>query len=199
MSDEQKPAETPETKPMNDVAKAGESLPNDTTKAIITNRTVVQDPMVVEEAKPIQTKDDASSGSPAVPKTDKATNRIGMTLEPTAKDKAATPEVAVQETVQETASDLKPDQKAEAKADPKADFDAEAQKQAEHDANVQKIIDSKKYELPITTEEKKRSKRFVALGIVCAIILTLAWVDVALDAQLIKIPGVTPVTHIFSN
>lgn len=65
------------------------------------------------------------------------------------------------------------------------------------EASLQKLIDSKKYELPIETVENRRSKRVVALGIVLSIILALAWVDVALDAGLINISGVKPLTHFF--
>jgi hypothetical protein len=39
----------------------------------------------------------------------------------------------------------------------------------------------------------------VALGVVLAIVLALAWADIALDAGLIQINGVKPVTHFFSN
>jgi outer membrane biosynthesis protein TonB len=80
-----------------------------------------------------------------------------------------------------------------------AEIEDEAAKQAEHDANIQKIVDSKKYFLPINSVEKRRSARFVALGIVLSLLLAVAWVDVALDAGLIHLGNVKPVTHFFSN
>lgn len=76
---------------------------------------------------------------------------------------------------------------------------AEAEKQAAHDAEIQKLADDKKYFLPINTVEKRKTKRFVILGIVLSIILAVAWVDVALDAGLIHLGGIKPVTHFFSN
>jgi flagellar biosynthesis GTPase FlhF len=76
---------------------------------------------------------------------------------------------------------------------------AEAKAQAEHDAAVQKLIDSKQYFVPVNAVEKRRSKRFVALGILLSVLLVAAWVDIALDAGLIQINGVKPVTHFFSN
>ncbi|MEK7594429.1 MAG: hypothetical protein AAB436_02215 [Patescibacteria group bacterium] len=82
---------------------------------------------------------------------------------------------------------------------PENQLQIEDSKAAEHEAAVQKLSDSKKYYLPINAVEKRRSKQFVVLGIVLSIVLTLAWVDIALDASLIKIPGIKPVTHLFSN
>lgn len=76
---------------------------------------------------------------------------------------------------------------------------AEAEKQAKHDAEIEKLVNEKRYFLPINAVEKRRTKRFVILGIVLSLLLALAWVDVALDAGLIQIPGVKPFTHFFSN
>ena len=42
-------------------------------------------------------------------------------------------------------------------------------------------------------------KRFVALGVLLSILLLLAWADIALDAGLVKVNSVKPVTHFFSN
>jgi hypothetical protein len=77
--------------------------------------------------------------------------------------------------------------------------EAKAAEKAKHDQEVQKLIDSKQYFLPINAVEKRKSKRFVALGIVLSVILALAWADIALDAGLVQISGVKPVTHFFSN
>jgi len=93
------------------------------------------------------------------------------------------------------------DKKDAAKSPEKAELDAIAEeeaKKAEHEANVQKIIDSKKFELPITTEEKRRSTRMTILGVLLAIVLAGAWVDVALDAGLIQLTGV-PHTSYFAK
>lgn len=79
-----------------------------------------------------------------------------------------------------------------------AELDDAAQ-QAEHDESIQKLIVSKKYVLPINSVEKRRSRRFVMLGIVLSLVLLVAWADVALDAGLIHVGGIKPVTHFFSN
>jgi len=76
---------------------------------------------------------------------------------------------------------------------------AEAEKVALHDAEIQKLVDSKQYYLPINAVEKRRSKRVVALGIFLSLILAAAWLDIALDAGLVQLDSVKPVTHFFSN
>jgi hypothetical protein len=67
------------------------------------------------------------------------------------------------------------------------------------EAEVQKLILSKKYFLPIDTVEKKRAERFVAIGILLSLILGLAWLDIALDAGIVHLNSIHPVTHFFSN
>lgn len=77
--------------------------------------------------------------------------------------------------------------------------DDEAARQAEHDAAIQKLVDGKKYFLPINSVEKRRTKRVVVLGLLLSLVLALAWLDVALDSGIVKIDGLQPVTHFFSN
>lgn len=77
--------------------------------------------------------------------------------------------------------------------------EAEDDKQAKHQAAIEKLVDSKKYYLPINTIEKRRSKHFAIVGILISLLLIVAWADVALDAGLIHVKGIKPVTHFFSN
>ncbi len=81
----------------------------------------------------------------------------------------------------------------------KTDPALEQAEQEQHDAGVQKLIDGKQYFLPINAVEKRRTKRVVLLGVVLSLVLALVWVDVALDASLIKVSGLKPLTHFFSN
>lgn len=76
---------------------------------------------------------------------------------------------------------------------------AEAEAKAKHDEAIQKMVDSRQYFLPINAVEKRKTKHFVLLGLFVSLLLVLAWGDIALDAGLIQIPGVKPVTHFFSN
>lgn len=72
-------------------------------------------------------------------------------------------------------------------------------KEAKRQAAIEQLAESKKYYLPINMVEKRRSKRVVVAGLVLSLLLIVAWGDVALDAGLIHINGVKPVTHFFSN
>ncbi|HEX5744210.1 MAG TPA: hypothetical protein VFX84_02050 [Candidatus Saccharimonadales bacterium] len=83
--------------------------------------------------------------------------------------------------------------KAGAGAKPKADAEAE------EDPKIRKLVESKRYFLPINAVEHRRSARFATMGVILALILAAAWVNIALDAGLIHIDGVKPVTHLFSN
>ncbi len=75
---------------------------------------------------------------------------------------------------------------------------AEAE-QAKQSEQVEKLVESRQYNLPINSIEKRRSKRFVALGIILSVLLALIWLDVALDAGLIHINNIQPLTHFFST
>jgi len=77
--------------------------------------------------------------------------------------------------------------------------EAEEAKRAKHDAEIQKLADSKQYYLPINAVEKRKTKRFIALGVLLSLLLVVFWVDVALDAGLIHLSGIKPLTHFFSN
>lgn len=73
------------------------------------------------------------------------------------------------------------------------------EKEAKRQAAIEKLADSKKYYLPINMVEKRRSKHFAVVGILLSLLLVVAWADIALDAGLIHIKGIKPVTHFFSN
>jgi hypothetical protein len=76
---------------------------------------------------------------------------------------------------------------------------AEVTAQAQHEAALEKLAESKKYYLPIKTTETRRSRQVVITGILLSLVLVALWIDVALDAGLIHLNGVQPLTHFFSN
>lgn len=199
------------TAPIIDVAQPGKSAPSATSRSIIVNhRPRVQDPMVTaEKPKPDVDKDVEVVPDPAVPKIEDQTQlrpAAEQTIQPPAAatdDKIeavdeAKPEPAKAESENPDPTEGDESTTAEAK-DPAVDAQVEAAKQAEHDAAIQKLADRKQYFLPIDSVEQRRSQRFVVLGIVLSLVLAVAWVDIALDAGLIKISGIKPVTHFFSN
>lgn len=78
-------------------------------------------------------------------------------------------------------------------------LEAEDSEEAKRQAAIDKLADSKQYYLPINSVEKRRSKRFVLVGVVLSLLLIVAWADIALDAGLIHIGNVKSPTHFFSN
>lgn len=105
-----------------------------------------------------------------------------------AKEKSATSQQNDEETASESPKQAGPKQ-----------AEAEAAAKTKHDAEIQELIDSKRYVLPIDTVEKRKSKRFVLLGAALAVVLIIIWLDIALDAGIIRLGGLKPLTHFFSN
>lgn len=221
MAERKKPA----GKPIIDVAHPGKSAPSQTSKpVIITNRTILKDPMMVETSDdkpseksvkstaptltpaaakaaldepteaPVQAEAPAESAPEPAPKPKPVPEpepEAKAKPEPEKPEKAEEPEAPAEETPVEAENTGPVEDAAAAEAAEKA--------AAEHDATVQKLVDSKQYYLPINSVEKRRSRRFVLLGVLVAILLALAWVDIALDAGLLHINNVQPLTHFFSN
>ncbi len=78
-------------------------------------------------------------------------------------------------------------------------LEEESAKQAKHRAAIEKLVESKQYYLSINSVEKRRSRRFVALGVIFSLLLIAAWVDIALDAGLTSNAANLPHTHFFDN
>lgn len=76
-----------------------------------------------------------------------------------------------------------------------AALEAEIKRQEELD----KIVESKEYFLPITTAEHRRSKLVTIFGIILIILLGLLLVNMLLDVGTIRIKGVEPLTHFFGS
>jgi cytoskeletal protein RodZ len=201
------PEKSTTAKPIIDVEHPGKSAPADTSRSIITHRPILKDPMMIDENA---STDSEKKNEPKLISSSNIRLQPGNTV---IEDK--TPVKTETEAKPEPVPEPPPEPEVEVKADPEpdaeekvetetkkqaeAEVEDEAAKQAEHEVNIQKVVDSKKYFLPINSVEKRRSARFVALGIVLSLLLAMAWVDVALDAGLIHLGGVKPLTHFFSN
>lgn len=194
---------------ISDVARPGNSAASATSRQVIVpNRPILKDPMMLD-----------NSGQGA---TEETTLPTKISMEPLAKQAAPLTPTAVQETSPDTPEDAKPDATPIAtlgKTDdvpepvvdeiidpvvdnplnPDVDVDNAIAAEVAREADVAKLVESGKYYLPINTVEKRRAKRFVALGIVLILLLVAAWGVVALDAGLIVVDGVKSPTHFFSN
>lgn len=196
-----------------DVAHPDTSAPPDTSKPIITHRPMIKDPMMVDDAGKAEiqaaepkTEEKLQPSKPGgetrlTPLNAKADDKDGK--EEDKQEPPADPEPAAPDTSAPDAPE--PDGDAgEDKTKPLAAKEAKEAKAAgptkdEEDAQIEKLVESRKYFLPINAVEHRRSTRFAVAGVILALILAVAWVDVALDAGLIRLGGVKPVTHLFSN
>lgn len=206
MAESKKPSPA---KHVNDVARPGQSAPSASSRpVIVSNRPILKDPMMVSEddAEEAKTAETLASKAKDIPKLQMPAATIAP---PTSEADVETSEATTDETPTKKAPDESlPDDTAPAEPNKdkassstvqNPDNDVEAKQQAEHTVAIQKLIATRQYFLPINAVEKRRSKRFVALGIMLSLILAVAWVDVALDASLIHLGGIKSITHFFSN
>lgn len=184
---------TDNTKRIIDVTHADKAAPSGNSKSVIvSNRPLLQDPMVVPEDEAATPKTKIAKSAPELKL--KAEPELTETIETTEAPDPAQPETPAE------APETDKDEASKAPADnSQIHAEAEAELEAKRQAHVDELADSKKYYLPIDTIENKRSRRFVALGVMLSLLLIVAWADIALDAGLIQLGSVKPVTHFFSN
>lgn len=66
-------------------------------------------------------------------------------------------------------------------------------------AEQEKIIDSKQYYLPINSVERhRRSLDRTIFILMLVLVLALVWLDIVMDAGILKIGGIQPLTHFFA-
>lgn len=145
---------------------------------------------IAEEAAPEPANETVETTTP------EAANHVSLELKPLpasqSVEKPAEPETPETSEVNEA--------EASGKKDPtQMNQDQVDQEKLKAEAALQKLVDSKQYFLPINTLESRRSKRFITLGVLLSIILIAAWTDIALDAHLITIDGLKPLTNFFST
>ena len=169
----EKPADTTESAP---VPKTVKPPPTDT-----------PDEDAPASEKPAVPDEDPKPEPPENPKSDETDE----SKQDAAKDDKPTEE--------KPETDGETEEAAPSKEDNAKQEEAEATKQAEHQAAIDKLATGKQYFLPINSVEKRRSKQFVAIGIILSLLLILAWADIALDAGLIHLAGIKPLTHFFST
>lgn len=175
-------------KPIADVAHPNNSAPSDTSKpVIVANRAILRDPMMTANSP----TDNVASVQPA--------NKLNIQPPATIGTEVAT-EIKSEPT---TVSEVQPSNSAGA-APPDAKTateqqSAEAEILAKRDAELQALVDSKRYFLPIDAVEQQQTKQFIIIGVVVSLVLVLIWLDLALDAGLIKLGGLKALTHFFTS
>lgn len=119
------------------------------------------------------------------------------------KEKPAEPEPKETTSVPEpddakSATETSDDQLAPNKVMDEAAKKAEEEKAAKA-AELEKLVESKKYFLPINAVQLRRNKLRVLLLFIICIILAAALLDISLDAGVLKINGIQPLTHFFNS
>jgi len=229
----QQESATPSVNQIFDVAKPGTLPPADATTrpVIVTNRTIMHDPMMV---KPISTKpDDAKSepSDPAVTSNDTASvNGSKIVINPfyaqsesdsgasgTSDSGKITVDTDVDGIVDDTETPT--DNPKEPGPTPTTESSygddapvandpdvarqdkeaAELEAMAKAQDELDTLVAEKTYFLPINAVELRRSKHVAIFGTLSIVLLALVWANIALDAGFITIPGVNPVTHLFSK
>jgi len=191
-----------------DVARPNETAPSDTSvPVIVNNRPLLRDPMMANESQSI---DKPATETPKLSPTATKINiqPLGykedevVDTEDKGKESDKVEIVPAEEVAPSTQDQSENIISVENQAETKTEEEKnviESEEQAKYDADLQELVVSKKYYLPINTVQKRRTKRFVAIGIGVTILLVVIWIDIALDAGLIKIGGLKALTHIFST
>jgi hypothetical protein len=110
------------------------------------------------------------------------------------EDPAAKPDDEPAKAVDESADDSEP----RPATDPKnEDGEKQSAEEAQKAAAIQELIDSKKYVVPINTVKQRQTKWIVAF--VLFLLVMIGFTDLAMDADYIKISGVTAPTHFFED
>lgn len=201
-------------KPIADVAHPNKSAPSSNSKSvIITHGPRIQDPMVNAIpprplTAPLISSTDTGKTELKIPEpvvaeeTDKAETKLVPTRHtklplkplPVVEDKEI-----VSEPEEATPEESAPDDMPTKDITEEVNNDAIDGEKAKAEAALQKLVESKQYFLPINTLEKRRSRQFVVISIILSLVMIIAWFDIALDAGLITIDGVKPLTHLFTT
>lgn len=190
-----------------DVAHPNHSAPSDTSRpVIVNNRPILRDPMMSnemsDESKP---KDDSelppreSTKINIQPISDDKTDEIDSRVET---------EPEIEKIAEPVEPEIKPEDNSENTVDAVNQFEskteqdksvADAEMQVKHEAELDGLVENKDYFLPINTAVQKRTKKFIVIGVTVSLLLIVVWIDIALDAGLIKIGDLKALTHIFST
>lgn len=178
--------------------------------AVITPVAVLKKEAATGTAPVIKTGDDtdadkeaAEPASAALPQPEKA-GPLAASPEPAQPEQPADKASALAATSAEQEPADKPanaidelarDPEAATKAQDNAAEEAEAKRAAE----LEQIIVSRKYEVPVNVRAKKRSRLHALLFSLLALLLTIALVDAVLDEGLVRPPAGVPHTHFFSK
>ncbi len=203
------------SKQIMDVARPGTSAPSATSKPVlVSNRPMLKDPTITketEQASDVPDKESSSRGpekgqlvvkplepTEDKPKVTKDDEKSAVPDAEPAEEPAPSQPIEADDTV-ETRDSLDSEEEESPAQQTDAEADAAAKELAKHDEEIEKLTESKRYYLPINAVNDQKTKRFIIMGAVLSLILIVVWLDIALDAGLIKLSGIKAVTHFFQS
>lgn len=211
--------------PIADVAPPGKSEPSATSKSVlITNRPLISDPMMTKntEAPEPAAPEPAVTEPVATPAvTDKGNLQPvhQLVIKPPTDDERAARDAAISKTSSEkpappvlqdvVAAPEKPaavpGQTPDVSDDLSLPLNPDAEEvqaedaEAERQAALDKLVESQKYFLPVDAVELRRAHQFLVYGLLLIIVLGFVLTDLALDAGLLHLNGISAPTNFFSN
>lgn len=183
-----------------DVAHPNHSAPSNTSvPVIVTNRPILRDPMMASDTPTVGKID---SEKPSLSQFTAKTITPPVNDEKTEQTDSVTVAEVVTEpeaTVTAPTEDLSMESNQAVSKTPQDKINADLEAQTKHDAELTALVENKDYFLPINSATQQRTKRFVIIGAGVSLLLAIVWVDIALDAGIIRIGGLKALTHIFST
>lgn len=198
-------------KPVMDVSKPGKSPADATTRPIITGHSIMKDPMVTEETKPVEgvTPEEPEAEKIAIPvSSHRVIQPIRSTDElpaekPVAPDDAQAEESAEEPEPEPKNADEPPAEEPAKKAEPSVSDDAvvdavldqvgdkkeetkESEEERKRQELVDKLVEEKKYFVPIAQERSRRNNR-LAVIILGALLPVIVGLGLAADAGVINL------------
>jgi len=201
-----------------DISKPGKTAAEPSSKPIIvSNKPALQDPMVKEKIDDFLAQDlDEPKKPEKKPETSEEKPKIAaekVKIEPiketekTDEEKEATKETPQED--KETPKDKKEpketnDQKGVVgaivdQASEKRKAEIEDQDTKKREKEISRLVESKKYFVPIGEKKRKRKTRHLLLLLVFVLIASVMTVDLLLDAKLIEINSIKPFTNFIKN
>jgi hypothetical protein len=72
-------------------------------------------------------------------------------------------------------------------------------KPAQPEIYIEPVFDTKEYYLPINIHDTHKGTQMALIALAVVIVLAVVWLDIALDAGIIKLGGLQPLTHFFHH
>lgn len=182
--------------PIDDVAKPGKTPADATARPIITTHAIMKDPMVTEDPTSVEEANNASEETTPekqlpLPSAKKVIQPISDPGEPDAKVKndsetpakteTSAPEPSVDDVTDSAVVDAVVDQVADKKKEDKLNEEEQQRQEL-----IDKLVDEKKYFLPITSHTARRNGR-VSLLLLGALLPVIVGLGLAADAGLINL------------